>query len=191
MKKTLIGIVCLLSFITIYAQNITKGSIRTLDQLNGFKDIKLGSPLSNWKLNDTFTGGVNLEYHSTDRENQTRTYKYIGYGYNRMFNIEIDEMLLEFDKDNLLVSILLLVDSPSYPLDIQGEAKMKSINRSFSDFVNAFGTPTKFRDLPMKIYYEWESEKVKMMMLLSYDDSTDAMMVVILDNNFQRLNTGF
>lgn len=191
MKRVLIWVVCLLSFITVYTQNTNRGSTYALDQLNGFKDIKLGSPLSNWKLYETLFGGADLEYYSSDKENQTSTYKYVGYGYSRMFDIEIDQMLLEFDRDDLLISILLLVDSPSYPLEPQGEAKMDRINDSFSDFVKAFGRPTKFRDLPMKIYYEWEGKKVKMMMLLSYDDSTEAMMVGILDKNFQRLDTGF
>jgi hypothetical protein len=81
-------------FIICLVNNLNGQSISNLDAANGFKDFKIGDPLSKW------SGKV---YKSGSEAGQ---YRYSGDAYKTVFGCNIRDIDLLFDKSNRLVSIV-------------------------------------------------------------------------------------
>lgn len=138
-------------------------STENLEAKNGFKEFTLGDPYTRWKAQCTFEALY---------ENNTKGYTYEGACCYRVFNYDIDEIILRFNSDTLVGIDITTVklqkgytESGNYTM--WREDDVESLKQSFSYL---FGKPTSesLSKSSGDLIYEWTGEKVYLLLVYDY-----------------------
>lgn len=143
---------------------VSAQSIDELDTKNGFKEFTLGDSFTKWRTQCVFK-----DFY----ENGTKGYTFIGKCCNKVFNYEIDQIILRFNSDTLVgIDITSKELQKSYAetgvYAIWRDGDIESIRQSLS---NLFGEATGvgMSRSSGDLSYEWVGEKVYL--FLQYDYS--------------------
>jgi hypothetical protein len=138
MKKLIVLLILVLSFLRMIAQNNTE-----LDIKNGFKDFQIGDDYSKWK---DYMYELIYENPSSVPVG-SKLYNYIGSCCRKIFDFDLKEIRLTFYNNKLVVIDLETINFKNfYNRDhtIFMEQGYKELNQSLT---NIFGTPA-FNDMP-------------------------------------------
>ncbi|CAA7386950.1 hypothetical protein [Chryseobacterium fistulae] len=153
MKKLLFISYTLLS-VSSFGQNIAQ-----LDEKNGFKDFKLGDPLSKWSSQVRHVGRIS---------DNTEAYDYVGICCNMLFNYSLENIKLIFNNSKL-IGIMLKTTYFQKPYNISNEftkwrsQDFESINNSFTQL---FGEPTSIK--AEETTFHWTGNKVVLISIYNY-----------------------
>lgn len=153
-----------LIFLSIFlAPIISAQTIDKLDTKNGFKEFTLGDPFTKWQSQCEFE-----DFY----ENGTKGYTFIGECCNKVFNYEIDQIILRFYSDTLVgIDITSkelqksFAETGAYTIWRDGD--IESIRHSLS---NLFGEATGvgMSRSSGDLSYEWVGEKVYLFLQYNY-----------------------
>lgn len=164
----------LINISLLFAINLFSQTNYELDKRNGFKTIKIGATIS------SFGSQVRFVSHFSQTNADCFVYEPSDKDLYKLFDIDIQRILLTFDKNNLLVGILL---RKTYPQS-NGDDAVKNGTELVNNLKIVFGNQSGMINVNNK--YEnkrtgayWGSEKLILKCYMEIQDQENAIDIVV------------
>lgn len=181
MKKTVFGLICILLLIS----SAIFGQVSKLDEKNGFKTIKFGTNIYDFKVTYAFKDDSGIRWFTLKPSDSDLLY---------VFDNKMDEIILGFDSSDKLVSLRVM---KSFEGHNHYQSALALNEKIIKKFQIALGPPGGLIDDDQSgtLGAYWSGQKVGMTVSTLYfgfdKNSITMVSYLLIDNALQNIDDGF